>query len=84
MAHWLLSSPHEVQCWNVSSTGDFDFSGFGLGSSPSDFVFQTETKSLPLSYANLDKVFNDDRAGDNGDGLSGPEYLSAGDISGTL
>ncbi|CAG5143937.1 uncharacterized protein ALTATR162_LOCUS1450 [Alternaria atra] len=68
MAHRLLSSPHEVQCWNVSNTGDFDFSGFGLGSSPSDFVFQTETKNLPLTYANLDKVFNVGRAEDTGGG----------------
>ncbi|KAG9191672.1 hypothetical protein G6011_10406 [Alternaria panax] len=84
MAHRLLGSIHEVQCWNVSSTGDFDFSGFGLGSSPSDFVFHTETKSLPLTYANLDKVFNLGRAEGNGQGLSGPEYLSARETDGTF
>ncbi|RYO02121.1 hypothetical protein AA0120_g1289 [Alternaria tenuissima] len=84
MAHWLLSSHREVQCWNVSSTRDLDFNGFGLGSRPSDFVFQTETKSLPLTYANLDKTFNVERAQENGEGLSGPEYLSAGAIGGTL
>jgi hypothetical protein len=84
MAHRLLSSPHQVQCWNVSSTGDFDFSRFGLGSSPSDSVFQMEAKSLPLTYANVDKVFNVRMAVDDGEGLLGPEYLSAGEIGGTL
>jgi hypothetical protein len=80
----ILIAVAQFGLWNVSSTRDLDFNGFGLGSRPSDFVFQTETKSLPLTYANLDKTFNVERAQENGEGLSGPEYLSAGAIGGTL
>jgi hypothetical protein len=78
MAHRLLASPREVQCWNVSSTGDFDFSGFGLGVSPEGSVLRGKRKGLPVVYRNLDRM------GGGQEGVLGPESLSGGEIGGTL
>lgn len=89
MAHRLLASPQsEVECWNVDDSSNFDFTRYGLYGDTDGYVLNRVVKTLPVLYANVDRVkfWNGMDVGWNNTdpGLMGPEYLSGKERGGVL
>ena len=76
MAHQLLGTGNEVNCWIVNDSVDFDFNGSNSVPRASQPVLITEVKRLPLTFKNLDRVAHDNGYRvETADGLFGPALL---------
>ncbi|RAR14917.1 hypothetical protein DDE83_001755 [Stemphylium lycopersici] len=76
MAHQLLGTGNEVNCWIINDSVDFGLNDSGSVPRASQPVLRTEVKSLPLTFVNLDRMaHNNGYRVEAADGSFGPTFL---------